>query len=189
MPTKVRLSSPTMHPFHPWAITLVSCVDEAGKPNAITIGASSVCSARPPTIGVAIGTRQYSLELIQRTGDFGVNIPDRSLVRATDLCGVISGRNCNKFEAVGLTVQEPALIQSPLIAECPVSMECKVVHTAHLGSHDWVIGEIVAVYVAASLMTDGELDASKLDPLIGTWGQYWSLGPKVEDWMFTRGQA
>jgi len=188
VPDKVRLPAPTMHPFHPWAVTLVSCADEAGKPNAITIGASSVCSARPPTVGVAIGARQYSLELIQRTGDFGLSIPDRALLRATDLCGTVSGRNCDKFAVAGLTVQEPALIQSPLIAECPVSMECRVVHTAHLGSHDWVIGEIVAVYVAEELLTAGALDAGKTDPLIGAWGSYWSLGEKIEDWMFMRGQ-
>jgi flavin reductase (DIM6/NTAB) family NADH-FMN oxidoreductase RutF len=186
MTPKTRLDAPTMRPFHPWAVTLVSCVDEHGKPNAIAIGASSVCSASPPTIGVAIGTRQYSLGLIQRTGDFGVNIPDRSLAEATDLCGTISGRHCNKLERAGLTVQEPAVIQSPLIAECPVTMECRVVETVHLGSHDWVIGEVVAVHVAPHLLRGGELDASKLDPLIGTWGEYWSLGAKVEDWMFTR---
>jgi flavin reductase (DIM6/NTAB) family NADH-FMN oxidoreductase RutF len=186
MPDKVTLAAPTIRAFYPWAISLVSCVDEAGKPNAITIGASSVCSASPPTIGVAIGTRQYSLGLIQRTGDFGVNLPDRGLMEATDRCGVLSGRNCNKFEAAGLTVQAPTIIQSPLIAECPVTMECKVVETVHLGSHDWVIGEIVAVHVAEGLLKEGELDASQLDPLLGTWGEYWSLGAKLEDWMFMR---
>ena len=183
---KVQLSRPGIGYFYPWPLVLVSCVDEQGKPNIITIGASSVCSANPPCVGVAIGTRQYSLGLINRTRDFGVNLPDRSQLFASDLCGTISGRSLNKFEAAGLTVQPSAIITSPLIAECPVSLECRVVETVHLGSHDWVIGEIVAAHVAEEFLSDGQLAHDRLDPLICYWGEYWSIGEKLEDWQFTR---
>ena len=96
--------------------------------------------------------------------------------------------NCTNRQATGLTVQPPTKIQSPLILECPVSFECKIVHTAHLGSHDWVIGEIVAAHVVADLLDErGKFDASRVSPLLSHWGEYWSIGSKIEKWGYRAG--
>lgn len=188
--SKVKMPSPSSRYFYPWPIVLVSCVDESGKPNIITVGAASICSSNPPTVGVAIGTMQYSLGLIQQSGDFGVNLPRRDQLWQTDFCGSHSGRDMNKFEAVGFTVQQPAVIKSPLIAECPVSMECKVIETVHLGNHDWVIGEIVAVHCDESILdSDGRFDPAKCDPIFSFWTEYWSIGEKIGEWHYTRGQT
>ena len=59
----------------PATTVLVSCVGQEAKPNIITIGGCGVASSKPPLIGVALGTGQYSLELIEETGDFVVNVP------------------------------------------------------------------------------------------------------------------
>lgn len=179
---KVLMTSPSIRYFYPWPLTLVTTVDEAGKPNIITIGASSICSARPPVVGVAIGIRQYSLQLLRATGDFGVNLPDRSQLQVSDYCGTVSGRDLNKFEKAGLTVQPAAHIHSPLIAECPVSLECKVVQIASLGSHDGVMGEIIAVHVDDRYLQGEELDSANLDPILCYWGEYWTIGDKLGEW-------
>lgn len=184
---KVEIKHPTSRFFFPWPVVLVSCIDEDGKPNIITIGASSICSSNPPTVGVAIGTAQYSLGLIKRTKDFGVNLPTEELLWQTDFCGSQSGRNMNKFEAAGLTVQPARLIQSPLIAECPVSMECKLLHAISLGNHEWLIGEIVAVHCDEEILDQrGELDTSKVHPIFSHWAEYWSVGQRLQDWHFSR---
>ena len=189
MMAKVRIDRPTSRYFYPWPIVLVSCVDSEGKPNIITIGASSICSSNPPTVGIAVGTMQYSLELIKQTGDFGVNLPTRAQLWQADYCGSHSGREINKFEAAGFTVQEPAVIKSPLIAECPVSMECKVIETVHLGNHDWVIGEIVAVHCDEEILDEGgRLDTSKCDPIFAFWNEYWSIGERLAEWHYSRTQ-
>ena len=185
--SKVALKSPTSRFFYPWPVVLVSCIDKDGKPNIITIGASSICSSNPPTVGIAIGTAQYSLGLIKRTKDFGVNLPTRDLLWQTDFCGSHSGRNMNKFEAAGLTVQPSKLIKSPLIAECPVSMECKLIHAVSLGNHEWLIGEIVAVHCDEAILDErGELDTSKVNPIFSYWAEYWSVGERLKDWHFSR---
>jgi flavin reductase (DIM6/NTAB) family NADH-FMN oxidoreductase RutF len=185
--SKVLIARPVSRYFYPWALTLVSTVNEEGTPNIITIGASSICSSNPPTVGVAIGTAQYSLALIEKTGDFGVNIPRASQVYETDFCGSHSGRTVNKFEALGWTVQKSSAITSPLIAECPVSMECKVIQTVPLGGHAWVIGQIVAVHVEEELLGEGgRLDVPGAEPLLGFWGEYFGLGEKLAEWNYTR---
>ncbi len=184
---KVRIERPSVQWFYPWPLVLVSCVDDQGKPNIITIGASSICSSNPPTVGVAIGVRQYSLGLIQNTQDFGVNIPGADQLPEADLCGCISGRDCNKFDVVGWTPQPSVEIKSPLIAESPISLECRLVHTAHLGNHDWLIGEIVAVHAQDDILTDaGALDHAKTNPVFSFWGEYWSIGEQLAQWHFAK---
>lgn len=178
---------PSSRYFYPWPIVLVSCADEQGKPNIITIGASSVCSSNPPTVGIAVGTAQYSLELISRAGDFGVNLPRADQVQQTDFCGTYSGRSMDKFQAVGFTAVPSTQIESPLVLECPVSMECRLVHRANLGSHDWLIGQIVAVHVDEAVLDEtGGLDPAKAEPLLSFWGEYWSAGERLEPWHYVR---
>ena len=180
---KTLLPRPTITSFFPWPIVLVSTVDEAGKPNIITLGASCVCCADPPVIGIAMGLSRYSLGLMQRTGDFGVNLPTAEQARETDFCGSRSGRDTDKFAECGFTAQPATQITSPLILECPVSFECKIVQTAHLGSHDWVMGEIVAVHIAEELLDErGNLASARVHPLLSLWGEYWTLGEKLERW-------
>jgi len=62
----------------PATTVLVSSVGNSGVPNIITIGASGIASARPPLISLAFGTKQYSLGLINETGDLVVNIPSNN---------------------------------------------------------------------------------------------------------------
>ncbi len=184
---KRLMRSPSSRYFYPWPLVLVSCVDENGKPNIITVAAASICSSNPPTVGVAIGTMQYSLGLIQNTQDFGVNLPRRDQLWKADFCGSYSGREMNKFEACGFTVQQPRFIKSPLIAECPVSMECKLIETVHLGNHDWLIGEIVAVWCDEAVVDEhGRLDTAKTDPIFCFWNEYWSIGEKLAEWHYSR---
>jgi flavin reductase (DIM6/NTAB) family NADH-FMN oxidoreductase RutF len=185
--SKQLMPTPTSRYFYPWPVVLVSCVDEDGKPNAITIGASSICSSNPPTVGVAVGVAQYSLGLIERTGDFGVNIPRADQLWATDYCGSHSGRSVNKLQAVGMTAVPSTQIASPLLDECPVSMECRLIHRVNLGNHDWLIGQIVAVHVDESVLdAAGHLDPAKTDPLLSFWGEYWSIGERLDDWHSSR---
>jgi len=186
---KIAMQSPSTRFFYPWPVVLVSSVDADGKPNVMVVAASSICSSNPPTIGVALGTMQYTLSLIQETGDFGANLPSREMLWQTDFCGSHSGRDMNKFEAAGLTVQPSRHIKSPLVAECPVSMECRVVHTVHLGNHDWLIGEIVAVYCDESVLDEeGHFDTSRIHPIFAYWNEYWSVGEKLRDWFFSRAE-
>jgi len=184
---KIQMKSPSCSHFYPWPIVMVSCISADGKPNIITIGASSVCSSNPPTVGIAVGPQRYSHGLIEAAGDFGINIPGPQQVEATDFCGTRSGRNMDKFAAAGLTPQAPSIITSPLIAECPVSLECRLVEVVGLGSHDWMIGEIVAAHVDEELLDeDGHFRPSPDKALFCFGGDYRRVGEQIASWFFTR---
>lgn len=183
---KIRAKAPSCSHFYPWPIVMVSCISADGRPNIITLGASSVCSSDPPTVGIAVKPERYSYGLIVASGDFGVNIPGPQLVEATDFCGTHSGRDMDKFAAAGLTVQEPALIASPLIAECPVSIECRLLDTVDLGSHHWLIGEMVAAHIDEALLDDkGSFHPSADQALFCFGGDYRRVGDQIARWFHT----
>jgi flavin reductase (DIM6/NTAB) family NADH-FMN oxidoreductase RutF len=185
-PRKAELRASIGH-FYSWPLVLVTCADGQGKPNIITIAASAPCSANPPTIGIAVAPARYSHGLIAAGKEFGVNIPRKSDLERADLCGSISGREEDKFARTGFTALPALVISVPLIAECPVNLECRLVHTAHLGSHDWFIGEVVSARADESVVAgDGRVDPAKVDGVFSWWGQYCSPGAPLGRWGFSQ---
>lgn len=141
------------------------------RDNIITLAMCHVFSFKPPLIGVGIGHRRFSYGLFKASGDFAVNVPDRSLLKAVEVCGSKSGRKLDKFEAAGLTREKASKITAPLIGECPVNIECVKVDEVEAGDHVWFIGEVVAARAA---------EGYDRNALLLYWGDYRVVGDKVE---------
>ncbi len=154
--------------------------ERGGRPetNLLTIAwAGTVCS-EPPMASVSVRRERYSHDYITETGEFVINLTGRSLLKATDFCGVRSGRDMDKFAACGLT-QVPAqgMCYAPAIAESPLYLSCKVVNTLPLGSHSMFVGQIEAVGVRDDLMDAvGRIDFSKAELTAYNHGVYYALG-------------
>lgn len=143
----------------------------SAKDNIITLAMCHVFSFKPPLIGVGIGPKRFSHGLFKESKDFAVNIPDRSMLRAVEICGSKSGRKVDKFDAAGLTREKAAKITAPLIAECPVNMECVKVKEVDAGDHTWFIGEIVAA------RREESYDKATM---VLYWGEYRIIGDLVK---------
>lgn len=141
------------------------------KDNIITLAMCHVFSFRPPYVGVGISPRRFSHHLFAESKDFGVNIPDRGLLRQTEICGSKSGRRVDKFEAAGLTREKAQKISAPLIAECPVNIECVKVKEVDAGDHTWFIGEIVAAR---------KEDTYDKSDMMLYWGEYRVIGELIK---------
>jgi flavin reductase (DIM6/NTAB) family NADH-FMN oxidoreductase RutF len=174
------MSKQLQKPFsalYPMPLVLVTCVDEQGAPNIVTLAYVGTAAAKPPQAAIAIRPSRYSHAVIGRTGEFVINIANEDLLPAVDQCGHVSGARTDKFARTGLTPEPASQIQAPLIAECPVNLECKLTQTIPLGSHDLFIGEIVAVHVdEESLDERGFIDYSKIKAVTYVGNEYWSLG-------------
>ncbi len=148
MAVKVNLSLRSAYRLlHPRHTVLVSCADNAGKANIITLAWSMPVSIRPPLVAVSIAPRRYSHKLIEETGEFVINIPTIDIVRETLYCGEVSGRNVDKFKAAGLTPAPAKIVKVPIIRECVGHLECKLHQKIPAGDHTIFIGKIVAAYV------------------------------------------
>ena len=76
-----------------------------------------------------------------------INLTTKQLTRATDFCGVRSGRDVDKFKEARLTKEEAQVVDAPIIAESPVNIECKVTEVKELGSHDLFLAQVVGVTI------------------------------------------
>ncbi len=141
------------------------------KDNILTLAMCHVFSFRPALLGVGIAPKRFSHALFKKSMDFAVNIPDKKMLRAVEICGSKSGRKVDKFEAAGLTREKAEKISSPLVAECPVNIECVKVDEVDAGDHTWFIGEVVAARRDPSYKTE--------DMLL-YWGEYRVIGELVK---------
>lgn len=172
---------PPNEALFPVPVVLVSCLDRAkGRGNIITIAWCGVVSSKPPQISVSIRPSRHTHGLITAEREFAVNIPPAALARKTDLCGVRSGRDIDKFKACSFTSVPGTKVAAPLIRECPVNIECVLRQVVGLGSHDAFIGEVVAVHADDTVLAkDGSIDIGKAGPFVYNLGDYWDLGKKI----------
>ena len=70
---------------------LVSCGDME-QHNVLTAAWTGIVNSEPPMTYVSIRPERYSHGIIKEKGEFVINLPCEAIVKATDLCGVKSGR-------------------------------------------------------------------------------------------------
>jgi flavin reductase (DIM6/NTAB) family NADH-FMN oxidoreductase RutF len=100
------------------------------------------------------------------------------MVRETDYCGLVSGKNADK--SVMFENFYGVLKTAPMIKNCPVNMECRLIKTVDFPKHDIFIGEIAASYCDEEYMTDGIVDFAKVRPIMFVMNDtgYWKLGER-----------
>jgi len=166
--------------LYPCPVTLITCVDRRGKPNIIPLAWVGIACSDPPTIGIAIRTQRYSYELIKDTKEFVVNIPTVDILRETDYCGEVSGRDIDKFAGTKLSPEPARKVKPPLIKECPVNLECVLQRALEIGVHHLFLGLVVAVHVDNGILDEeGHIDYAKARPFVYLRGEYWNLGKMI----------
>ena len=163
--------------LYPLPAVMVSVSDGEGNDNIITVAWAGTVCTNPPMVSISVRPSRFSYDMLRKTGEFVINLTTKRLVRATDYCGVRSGRNVDKFKELHLTAEASEKINAPGIAESPVNIECKVKQIMRLGSHDMFIAEVVAVNVDESLLDEkGTLHLSDADLIAYSHGRYYGLG-------------
>lgn len=166
--------------LYPLPVVLVSAADRSGNRNVLTVAwAGTVCSD-PPMVSISIRPERHSYHMIKETGEFVINLTTEELAYATDYCGVVSGRDADKFKNMHLTPIKADIVKAPLIKESPVNIECIVKEVKSLGSHDMFIAQVAAVHADEKYM-DGKKKFHLEDahPIVYSHGIYMSLGRKI----------
>lgn len=166
--------------LYPLPVVMVSLADKAGKTNIITVAWAGTINSDPAMVSISVRKERFSYPMLMESGEFCVNLTDRALTRAVDLCGVKSGRDVDKWKEAGLTPGKCSVIAAPLIEESPVNIECRVTKTEDLGSHTIFYGEVVAVHADESLMDESNrFHFEQCDPIAYSHGKYYTLGEEI----------
>ncbi|MBQ7063423.1 MAG: flavin reductase family protein [Firmicutes bacterium] len=155
---------------------LVTC-GTMEHPNALTIAWSGIVNSDPAMTYISVRPERYSFDIIRKSGEFVINLPTQSLLRAVDYCGVRSGRDTDKIADCHLDLLPGAKVSAPLILQSPLQLECRVRRELPLGSHHMFLAEILAVRVDSRLLDDtGRLALERAGLIAYVHGQYFSLG-------------
>lgn len=109
--------------IYPLPAVLVSCGATPDEYNLLTVAWTGTVCTNPPMCYISVRPERHSYDIIRRTGEFVINLTTEELARATDWCGVRSGRDHDKFRETGLTPVPATVVKAPVVAEAPLSIE------------------------------------------------------------------
>ena len=142
----------------PRPIAWVSTVDSEGRSNLAPYSFFNVCSNVPPVLGFAVGPRgkdkvtgalleKDTLANIRATGELVVNIVPEELMElmVKTSTGLAPGED--EFAFAGLSQLPSEKVRPARVLGAPVSFECRLYQIVEVGTHHWVMGEIVRIHV------------------------------------------
>ena len=175
-----KIHWPAGNMLYPLPAVMVSCQRPEEKPNIITVAWTGTICTNPAMVYISVRPSRYSYDIIKETKEFVINLTTKDLVRATDYCGVKSGRDVDKFKEMNLHVQPSQHIKTPGILESPVNIECVVEEIKELGSHHMFIAKVAGVSVDARLLDEKQkLHLDKAGLLHYSHGEYLAQGDKI----------
>jgi flavin reductase (DIM6/NTAB) family NADH-FMN oxidoreductase RutF len=128
----------------PMVYTVVTCLDELGRPNALGVSWVTRTSRDPFLMLVSIDHTRYSHAGISQNREFVINYPTKDQEKGALVCGMSSGRDIDKTVASGLSFVGSEKVRCPTIDNSAVSFECRVVGELETGDHTVFVGEVVA---------------------------------------------
>ena len=98
--------------------------------NTMTIGWGTIgIEWGRPIFTAFVRESRYTRELLDQTGEFTINIPmDQIDPQVLVYCGRNSGRDGDKIQKMGFTLEKSNHIQAPGIQQLPLTIECKVLY-------------------------------------------------------------
>lgn len=167
--------------IYPLPAIMVSCGSTPEEWNVFTASWVGTICSDPAMCYVSIRPERHSYDIVKRNMEFTLNLTTVELARATDWCGVRSGRDYNKFEEMNLTPCKGVKVSAPYIEQAPISIECRVKEIIHLGTHDMFIADVLNV-IADDRFIDpetGAFDMKRADLLVYAHGGYYTMGELI----------
>lgn len=133
--------------LEPGPIVLVSSAWK-GERNVMTMGWHTVMEFTPSLVGCIIAGGNHSFDMVRRSRECVINIPEVEMAETVTRIGNCSGAEVDKFAEFGLTAEEAEQVSAPLISECHSSFECRLHDAALVGKYNFFIWEVVKAHVA-----------------------------------------
>ncbi len=165
---------------YPLPAVLVSC-GSAERSNLITVAWTGILCSDPAMCYISVREERYSHEIIAGRMEYTINLTTRDMARATDWCGVRSGRDHDKWKEAGLTPAKGIMVACPYVEESPLSIECRVKERILLGSHEMFISEVLDL-IADERYIDpvtGKFDLEASGLIAYSHGGYYPLGERI----------
>ena len=175
-------------PFiYPLPALLVSCGSKPEDFNLLTVSWAGTLCSNPPLCYISVRPERHSHKLLMENMEYVINLTTTQLLEATDCCGIISGKDVNKFEATGLTPSMAEMVSAPIVMEAPLSIECRVKEVISLGSHDMFVSEVINILADTRYIDPetGKFSYAAANPLVYAQHGYYGLGELLGTYGYT----
>ena len=165
----------------PRPIAFVSSLSPEGVPNLAPFSYFMAGGANPPSVAFSPtntrdNTPKDTLRNVEATGEFVVNIVTYDIREQMNQASASYPYGVSEWEPSGFTPAPAVRVKPARVAECVIALECKLFQIVPHGpgplSANYVIGEIVYFHVAENILTNDQIDATKVD-YIGRMGGDW----------------
>ncbi|MHA6969004.1 flavin reductase [Glutamicibacter bergerei] len=146
----------------PTGVVIVTGMDDAGQPLAMTVGSFVSVSLEPALVGFLPTRTSSSWAALQnRTGTkFGINVLASD---QEDLCRAVASRKTDKLEGFEWELSKNG---SPILTDSVAFIDCEMHSVSDAGDHDWVMGKVLDLFTLSSNL-----------PLLFFRGGYGSFAP------------
>jgi len=145
--------------FKPKVVALVVSNSESKGPNLMTASWYMLAGYNPFRYLLAVSHKTYTHEIIEESGEFVLAAPSTDLVDALTLSGMVSGRDIDKIDHLGLETVPGETVDVPLLRDAVGNVECTVMDSFEFEGCTYYFGNVENAFVTA----DG-LDGRILDP-------------------------
>ena len=156
----------------PRPIAFVSSLSADGIRNLAPFSFFTAISANPPVICFSPmvrssdGAHKDTLNNIEATREFVVNIVSEEFAQQMNLCSGEYPPEVDEFQVSGLTPVPSDLVKPPRVRESHVNMECRLLQIVRVSEKplggSLVIGEVLRFHVDDALFDDFRIDPAKL---------------------------
>ena len=127
-------------------VTVVSALDDEGRPWGLTANAISSVSLHPPLVLVCIDKKANTYDVVTKATHFAMNVLNR---RQDELAMLFATRGADKF--AGVEYQQ-GVTGAPLLPDVSIAViECRMYAQYDGGDHTIVVGEVVSASISEGL--------------------------------------
>jgi flavin reductase (DIM6/NTAB) family NADH-FMN oxidoreductase RutF len=159
----------------PRPIAFVSTLSLEGIPNLAPFSFFTGVSANPPVVCFSPmirgsdGKKKDTLNNIETTREFVVNIVSEDFAVQMNICSTEFPPEVDEFQQSGLTPISSDLVKAPRVKESKINLECRLLQVVHVSPKplggSLVLGEVLCFHVADELWEDYRIDPDKLKPI------------------------
>lgn len=150
----------------PRPIGWISTTSEDGVDNLAPYSYFNVVASSPIVLMFSARIREERKDTPRNvlvTEEFVANVVTEPVAKAMNDSATIVDQEVNEFERFGIEREPSQTVSPPRVADSPVHFECKLRESLRVHDYDVLLGEVRHIHVADRVLTDGVIDAEKLD--------------------------
>ena len=174
-----QISSQEAYPWlvsaiNPRPIAWVSTVSAGGATNLAPFSFFQGICANPPTLMFSVlndrtGRKKDTVVNIEQVPEFVVNLVSYALREPMNLSSTALPHGESEFDRFGIANASSIHVRPPRVVQSPVAFECKLERIVRIGegplAGNAVFGTVLCAHVSETVLTDGAIDARKLDTI------------------------